>query len=130
MEKKSPANCLDLSLGKAGELSVWCAVCTGTSVCMQSACVFFLPLMYRHEVCLVSVYMARMCPKACVKTGRQSSRLGSPSGIRPQASRQNECLNTNPGEEGRKGGPGLGAEKMHHAVEEDGPGRRRALSFD
>lgn len=98
---------------------------------MQSACVFLffsLPLMYRHEVCLVSVYMPRMCPNARVKTERQRSRLRSPAGVRPQASRQNECLNTKPGEEGRKGGPGLGAGKMHHV--EDGPGRRRAPSFD
>lgn len=48
----------------------------------------FPPLMYRLEVCLVSLYMLRSCVGVCMKTERQSS-PGEPVGAAGE--RANEC---------------------------------------
>lgn len=73
-------------------VSVQCAVCTGMSVLIfvtNAECLwfFFPPLMYRLEVCLVSLYMLRLCVGVRMKTERQLYRLGR-SLAPPQVSKQ------------------------------------------
>lgn len=81
---------------------------------------FFPPLMYRLEVCLVSLYMLRLCVGVRMKTERQLS-PGPLAGV-AAGEQANECLKQNQGR--KEGGQVLGEGKTHPCTVEDGPGRR------
>lgn len=90
---------------------------------MPSACGFFPPpLMYRLEVCLVSLYMLRLCVGVRMKTERQLSPGPLASAAAAAGEQANECLKQTQGR--KEGGQVLGEGKTHPCTVEDGPGRR------
>lgn len=76
--------------------------------------------MYRLEVCLGLFVHAEV---ACRCVRMKTERLGP-----LQASKQNECLKQQLGEEGRRAGAGEG--KTYPCTVEDGPGRWLSPSFN
>lgn len=62
---------------------------------------FFSPLMYRFEVCLVSLYMLRLCVSVRMKTERLGPLAGAATG-----EQANECVKQKQREEGRRVGLG------------------------